>query len=119
MATSDIKENEMKLTNRQLRKAIRRVIVESLSSQEADMLSRMFASGNIEHTRQAILLAESLDEITILEYKKRKTSEYYVLQFGPSISGIFNSHVRNTPNNHRIQWSWNNALGGWNLVLLY
>ena len=109
----------MKLTKRQLRKAIRRVIVEALSSQEANTLSRLFASGNIESTRQAIIMAESLGEITILQHKKRKTSEYYVLQFGPSISGIFNSHVRNTPNNHRIQWSWNNALGGWNLVLLY
>ena len=57
----------MKMTNKQLRKAIRRIITESLGSPEQQKLAELFGAGDIESVNQAVLLGETLGDMYVIE----------------------------------------------------
>ena len=57
----------MKLTNRQLRKAIRRVITESVGTPEQQKLAQLFGAGDVESVNQAVSLGDMMGDIFVIE----------------------------------------------------
>ena len=82
MATLPIKENKMKLTNQQLRRTIRRVLMENQSHYEK-LAALLTGNGNprVELISQAISLGEALGYISVIEEEPSPTGYrvYYEL----------------------------------------